>query len=265
MSENGNRWAFRALAALIAVGVWLPASFFPRVRDMTERPTLETVQVARVNYEDHDRMVVVGSPTLGSPDDPKDALQIQVRGSEDAVESLNRDRIRVQVPLGENLFGGPAYGGPREVEIILTTENVVLPDDAEGIEVVSLTPEQLTLTLDEEVSAQVPVQVAEWRGEPIGGFVVDHENVRIVPDRATVRGARSEINRLGYALAGPIDIDGRGLGFVAEQVRLRFESESVVVEFPTFVRVEVPMIEGREPQGDAPRPVLDGVGDESNL
>lgn len=262
MSESRSRWAFRALAALIAVGVWLPASFIPRVRDMTERPTLESVQVARVNYEDHDRMVVVGSPTLGSLDDPKEALSVQIRGSEDAIESLNRDRIRVQVPLGENLFGGTTYGGPREVEVILTTENVVLPDDAEGIEVVSLTPERLILTLDEEVSVQVPVQVEEWRGEPIGGFVVDHDNVRIVPDRATVRGARSEINRLGYALAGPIDIDGRGLGFVQEQARLRFESESVVVEFPTFVRVEVPMIEGREPQGGPPRPLVERPGDE---
>ena len=265
MSESRDRWAFRALAALIAVGVWLPASFFPRVRDMTERPIEESVQVARVNYEDHDQMVVVGSPTLGSSDDPKEALSVQIRGSEDAVESLNRDRIRVQVPLGDNLFGGPTYGGPREVDVILTTENVVLPDDAEGIEVVSITPEQLTLTLDEEVSFQVPVQVDEWRGEPIGGFVVDHENVRIVPDRATVRGARSEINRLGYALAGPIDIDGRGLGFVEEQARLRFESESVVVEFPTFVRVEVPMIEGREPPGDVPRPQVERLSNEPNL
>lgn len=265
MSESRNRWAFRALAALIAVGVWLPASFFPRVRDMTERPIEESVQVARVNYEDHDQMVVVGSPTLGSLDDPKEVLSVQIRGSEDAVESLNRDRIRVQVPLGDNLFGGPTYGGPREVDVILTTENVVLPDDAEGVEVVSITPDQLTLTLDEEVSFQVPVQVAEWRGEPIGGFVVDHDNVRIVPDRATVRGARSEINRLGYALAGPIDIDGRGLGFVEEQARLRFESESVVVEFPTFVRVEVPMIEAREPQGDAPRPRVERLSNEPNL
>ena len=251
MSEGRDRWAFRALAALIAVGVWLPASFFPRLQEMTGRPIEESVQVARVNYEDHDRMVVVGSPTLGSPEDPKEELLVQIRGSEDAVAALNQDRIRVQVPLGENLFGGPIYGGPREVEVILTTENVVLPDDAEGIEVISLTPEELTLTLDEEVSAQVPVHVDRWRGEPIGGFIVDYDNVRIVPDRATVRGARSEINKFGYALAGPIDIDGRGLGFVEEQVRLRFESESVVVEFPTFVRVEVPMIEGREPLGAA--------------
>ncbi len=262
MSGRRDRWAFRALAALIAVGVWLPASFCPRVREMTVGPIQESVQVARVNYEDHDRMVVVGAPTLGTRDDPKEALLVLIRGNEAAVESLNRDRIRVQVPLGENLFGGPTYGGPREVEVILTTENVVLPDDAEGIEVVSITPERLTLTLDEEVSVQVPVQVEEWRGEPIGGFVVDHDNVRIVPARATVRGARSEINRLGYALAGPIDIDGRGLGFVEEQTRVRFESESVVVESPTFVRVEVPMIEGREPQDDALRPPLDRLGNE---
>lgn len=250
MNEGRDRWAFRALAALIAVGIWLPASFFPRLREMTGRPIEESVQVARVNYEDHDRMVVVGSPTLGSFADPREQLLVQIRGSEDAVASLNRERIRVRVPLGENLFGGPTYGGPREVEVLLTTENVVLPDDAEGIEVISLTPEQLTLTLDEEVSVQVPVQVERWRGEPIGGFIVDYDNVRIVPDRATVRGARSEINRFGYALAGPINIDGRGVDFVEEQVRLRFESESVVVESPTFVRVEVPMIEGREPQGD---------------
>ncbi len=249
MSENSNRWAFRALAVSIAVGIWLPASYCPRLREMTVPPIEESVQ-ARVTTEDHDQMVVLGQPVLGSPEDPREELFVLIRGSEDAIASLNRDQIRVRVPLGENLFGGATYGGPRQVEVILSTENVVLPEDAKGIEVVSLTPEQLTLTLDEEVSVQVPVQV-NTRGEPIGGFSVDYDNVRIVPALATVRGSRSEINRLGYAAAGPIDIDGRGLGFVEEQARVRFESEHVVVEFPTFVSVEVPMIEGRQPQSGA--------------
>jgi hypothetical protein len=249
MNESRNRWAFRALAVSIAVGIWLPASYCPRLREMTVPPIEESVQ-ARVTTEDHDQMVVLGSPILGSPEDPREELFILIRGSEDAIASLNRDQIRVRVPLGENLFGGATYGGPRQVAVILSTENVVLPEGAEGIEVVSLTPEQLTLTLDEEISVQVPVQV-DWRGEPIGGFSVDYDNVRIEPRLATVRGSRSEINRLGYALAGPIDINGRGLGFVEEQARVRFESEHVVVEFPTFVSVEVPMIEGRQPQSGA--------------
>ncbi len=249
MSESSSRWAFRALAVSIAVGIWLPASFCPRLLEMTVPPTEESVQ-ARVTTEDHDQMVVLGQPVLGSPEDPREELFILIRGSEDAIASLNRDQIRVRVPLGENLFGGATYGGPRQVDVILSTENVVLPEGAEGIEVVSLSPEQLTLTLDEEVSVQVPVQV-ETRGEPIGGFTVDYDNVRIVPALATVRGSRSEINRLGYARAGPIDIDGRGLGFVEEQARVRFESDYVVVEFPTFVSVEVPMIEGRQPQSGA--------------
>lgn len=250
MSESRNRWAFRALAVAIAVGIWVPASYCPRLRDMTVPPFEESVQVARVNYEDHDQMVVLGSPILGSPEDPKERLSVQLKGSEDAMDSLNRDQIRVQVPLGENLFGGATYSGPRQVAIILSTEDVVLPEDADGIEVVSLTPEQLTLTLDEEISVQVPVQV-DWRGEPIGGVSVDYDNVRIEPRLATVEGSRSEINRLGYALAGPIDIDGRGVDFVEEQARVRFESDSVVVEFPTFVSVEVPMIQGLQPQSGA--------------
>ncbi len=249
MSESGSRWAFRALAVSIAVGIWLPASFCPRLREMTVPPIEESVQV-RVTTEDHGQMVVLGQPALGSPEAPREELFVLIRGSEDAMASLNRDQIRVRVPLGENLFGGATYGGPRQVDVILSTENVVLPEGAEGIEVVSVSPEQLTLTLDEEVSVQVPVQV-ETRGEPIGGFRVDYDNVRIVPALATVRGSRSEINRLGYARAGPIDVDGRGLGFVEEQSRVRFESDYVVVEFPTFVSVEVPMIEGRQPQSGA--------------
>lgn len=249
MSESRSLWAFRALAVLIAIGIWLPASYCPRLRDVTEPPIEGSVQV-QVNYEDHDQMVVLGSPILGSPEDPEETLSVQIRGSEDAMASLNRDQIRVQVPLGENLFGGATYSGPRQVAIILSTEHVVLPADAEGIEVLSVTPEQLTLTLDEEISAQVPVQV-DWRGEPIGGFSVDLDNVRIEPPLATVQGARSEINRLDYALAGPIDVDGRGVDFVEEQARVRFESDDVVVEFPTFVSVEVPMIQGPQPQSGA--------------
>ena len=71
--------------------------------------------------------------------------------------------------------------------------------------------------------------------------------MRIEPETVTVQGARSEINKLEFALAGPIDLTGRGLDFTARQVRVRFGSEHVRVEFPTIVDVSVPMI-SRQPQ-----------------
>lgn len=238
MSESGNRWTFRALAVVIAVGIWLPASFCPRLREMTTPPVEETVQ-AGLNFPDHEHMMVVGRP--------EEVFEVLIRGSEDQIASVSRDQIRILVPLGENMFGGASYSGPRELEVILAVEDVVLPDDADGIDVVSVTPDRLTVTVDEEISEQVPVQVDSFIGEPIGGVGVDYGGVRIEPRVVTVQGSRSEINRQGYAVAGPIDIEGRGVDFVADQVRVRFESEYVQVEFPTFVTVEVPMVSDLQP------------------
>ncbi|MXV99890.1 MAG: YbbR-like domain-containing protein [Holophagales bacterium] len=235
MSENGNRWTFRALAVVIAIGIWLPASFCPRLREMTTPPSEENVQ-ARLTIPDHERLTVLSFEPAG--------VDVRIRGSDERIASLDLDQIRVQVPLPDDVFVGGAYGGPRVVEIDLAPEDVLLPD--EEVEVVSVIPDRLTLRVDEEILVSVPVQV-DTIGEPIGGVSVDYDNVRIEPPRVTVRGSRSEINKLEVAVAGPVDITGRGVDFTAAQVRVRFNSEHVQVEFPTIVDVFVPMV-SRQPQ-----------------
>lgn len=235
MSESGNRWTFRALAVVIAIGIWLPASFCPRLRDITTTP-IETNVAGRLTIPDHERLRVLSI-------EPEE-VEVRIRGNDELIDSLELDQVRVQVPLPDDVFTGGPYSGPREVEVVLAAEDVVLPDDQ--VQVVSVTPDRLVLNVDEEISVAVPVQV-DWVGEPIGGISVDDENVRIEPQSVTVQGARSEINKLEFALAGPIDLTGRGLDFTARQVRVRFDSEHVQVEFPTIVDVFVPMI-SRLPQ-----------------
>ena len=238
MSESSNRWTFRALAVTIAVGIWLPASFCPRLREMTNPPIEESVQ-ARVTIQGHEQIMSLGYR--------EEEIFVLIRGSEELIASLSREQIRILVPLSETVVEGAAYSGPREVDVILAAEDVVLPEEAEGIEVLSVTPDRLTLTVDEEISVPVPVQV-EFNGETIGGFRVDYDNVRIEPRVITVEGSRSEINKLVFAVAGPVDIEGRAVDFVEEQVRVRFESEHVRVVSPTHVSVEVPMVADLQPQ-----------------
>ncbi len=235
MSENGNRWTFRALAVVIAIGIWLPASFCPRLREITT-PPIEANVAGRLTIPDHERLTVLSIEPEG--------VQVRIRGNDELIDSLELDQVRVQVPLPDDVFAAGPYSGPREVEVVLAAEDVVLPDDQ--VQVVSVAPDRLVLSVDEEISVAVPVQVV-WIGEPIGGISVDLENVQITPERVTVQGARSEINKLEFALAGPIDLTGRGLDFTARQVRVRFGSEHVRVEFPTIVDVSVPMI-SRQPQ-----------------
>ncbi len=239
MSESSNRWTFRALAVAIAVGLWLPASFCPRLREMTTPPIEENVK-ARLTIPDHERLTVLRFEPEG--------VDVRIRGADELIASLELDQVRVQAPLPGDVFAGGPYSGPREIEVVLAAEDVVLPD--EGIEVLSVTPDRLTLAVDEEISVSVPVQVS-WIGEPIGGFSVDDANVGIEPRVVTVQGARSEINKLEFAVAGPVDLAGRGLDFTARQVRVRFPSEHVRVEFPTIVDVFVPMV-SRQPPASGP-------------
>lgn len=235
MSENGNRWTFRALAVVIAIGIWLPASFCPRLREMTT-PPIEANVAGRLTIPDHERLTVLSIEPEG--------VQVRIRGSDELIDSLELDQVRVQVPLPDDVFAAGPYSGPREVEVVLAAEDVVRPDDQ--VQVVSVTPDRLTLRVDEEILVSVPVQV-DTIGEPIGGVSVDYDNVRIEPPLVTVRGSRSEINKLEVAVAGPVDITGRGVDFTAAQVRVRFNSEHVQVEFPTIVDVFVPMV-SRQPQ-----------------
>ncbi len=235
MSENGSRWTFRALAVVIAIGIWLPASFCPRLREMTT-PPIEANVAGRLTIPDHERLTVLSIEPEG--------VQVRIRGSDELIDSLELDQVRVQVPLPDDVFAAGPYSGPREVEVVLAAEDVVRPDDQ--VQVVSVTPDRLTLRVDEEILVSVPVQV-DTIGEPIGGVSVDYDNVRIEPPLVTVRGSRSEINKLEVAVAGPVDITGRGVDFTAAQVRVRFNSEHVQVEFPTIVDVFVPMV-SRQPQ-----------------
>ncbi len=235
MSENGNRWTFRALAVVIAIGIWLPASFCPRLREMTT-PPIEANVAGRLTIPDHERLTVLSIEPEG--------VQVRIRGNDELIDSLELDQVRVQVPLPDDVFAAGPYSGPREVEVVLAAEDVVRPDDQ--VQVVSVTPDRLTLRVDEEILVSVPVQV-DTIGEPIGGVSVDYDNVRIEPPLVTVRGSRSEINKLEVAVAGPVDITGRGVDFTAAQVRVRFNSEHVQVEFPTIVDVFVPMV-SRQPQ-----------------
>jgi len=177
MRESGNRWTFRALAVVIAIGIWLPASFCPRLREMTT-PPIEANVAGRLTIPDHERLTVLSIEPEG--------VQVRIRGNDELIDSLELDQVRVQVPLpGDALAGGP-YSGPWEVEVVLAGEDVVLPDDQ--VEVVSVTPDRLVLSVDEEISVAVPVAV-EWIGEPIGGISVDDDNVLITP-RSTARPSR---------------------------------------------------------------------------
>jgi len=235
MSDNDSRWMFRALALAIAIAIWLPASFCPRLSEMTTPQSEEDVR-ARLTISDNERLTVLSF-------EPGE-VTVRIRASDELIDQVELDQTRVRVPLPEDVFAGGPYAGPRQVEVVLTPEDVVPP--SEDIEVLSVMPDRPVLNVDEEISVAVPVQVA-WVGEPIGGFGVDYENVRIEPSLVTVRGARSEINKLQYAVAGPVNLDARGLDFTESQVRVRFASDQVRVVSPTVVDVFVPMV-SRQPQ-----------------
>ncbi len=232
MSERAHIWTLRSLAVAVAVGIWLPTSYLPRLEETRMRPTLiEENVAARLSIPDLERLTVLSFEPRG--------VEVRIRGRSEQMDSLDPGQVRVRVPLPDDVFRGAVYNGPREIEIVLGVENVRLPD--EQMEAVSVAPDRLTLLVDEEISTLVPVEVT-WVGEPIGGVAVDLPNVRVEPAEVTVRGSRSEINRLGSAVAGPVDITGRGLDFTAEQVRVRLGSEHVQVMSPTIVDVFVPMV-----------------------
>jgi hypothetical protein len=213
-------WPLRLLALTAAIVAWFFASYLPDLERRTE-PRIEREIQAQLSYEVREGFMILN---------PSQVAQVRVRGPEEQVRNLRPGDIDVEVPFPESL----SLGSPNVVS--LGSANVTLP---EGLQVTGITPESLTLLIDERITKEVPV-IPELTGEPAAGALVQRDRILVVPATVNIVGPRQRVEKIDRARTEPIDLTRHGLTFTTT-ARVNVDDPDTRVVGVTVVTVEVPL------------------------
>ncbi|REJ79942.1 MAG: hypothetical protein DWQ36_01555 [Acidobacteria bacterium] len=215
-----NRWVLRCAAFLIATSLWLFVSLLPRLQVQAE-PRAELAIDATVAYENPrpDDLMILNRGH---------EISVLVRGRESLVQGLDTGEVDIRVPFPRQ------FTANEPIDVQLSPELVKLP---EGLEAVSVTPNVITLLIDEKESVKLPVRVV-FTGEPAAGLTrLDVQSV-VEPPEVTVQGPKHQLQSLAEVTTAPVNLDGRAVQF-SERVEVRVEGTATRVLNPSLVKVTV--------------------------
>ncbi|MGE4190690.1 MAG: YbbR-like domain-containing protein [Thermoanaerobaculia bacterium] len=224
MTRSAGIWGLRLLAVVAAFTVWFSASFAKRERQS------EKVIDATVTYNPARGVVIL---------DPVQTVKVRLRGPDRLIRTLAPHVVDVVVAV-ETTDVGP-------IEIPIDESRVLRP---EGVQVIAVDPNSLTLTLDYEREIEVPV-TPRLVGEPAGGAVPLEPVAR--PARARISGPASLLTGLEGVTTSPISLDGHALTF-QQTVSVVSPNPLVRIVAPAVVVVNVPMFVPALESGDLPIP-----------
>jgi len=191
----------KAVSVAIAVLLWFTVAGEPVVERGLEIP-LELENVP---------------PELEISSAPPDTVSVRVRGTSRVVGRLDSSEVAAVLDLGDE--------GPGRRLFDMFSDRVEVPP---GIEITSVVPATVTLTLERKgVPRMVPV-VPDIEGEPAPGLAVG--SIETDPDSVEVIGPETRLAELREALTGPVSVAGALTDVVTEV--------TVVVADPTLRLVE---------------------------
>lgn len=211
MTEERNLWGIRILSLALAILIW----FFVSVEK--REPQSDRVVDANVTYKTAPGFVIL---------DPVQTIQVRIRGTQTQLRGVNPFLVDALVELPAAQVGAQ--------EVVLGSEHLTLPA---GIEVVSIEPNVLRLTLDREVSDLLPVQ-ARLEGEPAAGAIA--RTPEVLPPEVLVRGPETRLRAIGSLTTTPVDLTGHALDF-DERAAVVSPDPLVKVVDPLLVTVRIPM------------------------
>ena len=210
MSDGLRTWGLRLLALGIALGLWFNSSFEDR-EALSER-----LVTASVSYTWPKGYMVL---------DREQSVKVRVRGSSKRVRGLDPDQVDVQVELGRR---------EGSVTVNLGPDNVLTPD---GLEVVSVDPNTLTVEVEREVTRRIRV-VPDLQGEAAAGAKV--EEPEVFPSQVLVTGPESLVARLDVLRTRPVSLAGQSATF-EDNVAVVQPDPLIQIAQPSRVTVRVPI------------------------
>lgn len=208
-------WGLKLLALAIAIALW---------GGVTSRGSSAMIRLRGVE------LMFLLPEDLEISSEPHDEVQVTLRGSRQALDTLNVRRMIASVNL-QNYK-------PGERVVRLTPERVTieLPD---GVQIEKIEPDTVPLRVERSVEREVEVR-AQFGGAPPAGYKV--LDVEVTPSRVRVRGPESHIIKLDQVLTEPISLDGRTEGFTDTYIAVDIPNRKVAV-LDTIVAVHVKIAE----------------------
>jgi len=176
--------------------------------------------------------------------EPIQQLAVRLRGERSDIAGLSPFNVQVEVSLAD--LAEKDYGS---VDVTEDRFSVRTPGD---FDVISITPNHLTLRIERVESRSLPVR-AVLNGEPAAGAVMQGDP-EVRPAAALVEGPRSRLRDLAE-LTAPVSLNGHALTF-EEKVTIVSPDPLVRIVEPRQVVVFIPL---KVPGTDTP---LDGLLDE---
>ncbi len=186
----------KLLSLLAAFGIWFAVN-------VGERDTEVGYQVPLELHDIPPNLMII-SPR-------PDFVDLRVSGPRSLLTRIDRNRL--SVPL--NLMG--VRPGPAIFRVV--PESLELP---RGVQIVRLTPAEITLEFARVARKTVPVHLATT-GKPPNGLRVT--NTRVAPEKVQVIGPAEQLDRLKAVETVPIDLSAAESGLLEEEVDLESSGE----------------------------------------
>jgi YbbR domain-containing protein len=128
---------------------------------------------------------------------PVQSVSVLVRARRARANAVNPNQFQVVIDLSNQLPGSFEYAlSDRN----LSYNNISPP---EGMTVLQLSPAQIPITLEETIQKVVGIE-PRLAGDIMPGFKV--ESVQMIPDRVTVQGPRSALEKIQAVQTRPMDV-----------------------------------------------------------
>lgn len=211
VSLAGSNLGLKALALIIAVGLWLAG----------HRDTERAIEVA-VEFRNlpADLMVM---------DNRVDYVVLRLMGPRTLVSTLDADNLKLSLDLNSAKPGTSSY--------TLAAEDFNIP---RGVTVGRITPPVIHLRLEPVIKRTLPVTV-RLSGKPADGYRVTQTVAR--PENVSVQGPAEDVRRLTAIETLPLDVE-ESRGGVKRRVRLSNDNKPLTIT-PDQVEVAVTIEEER--------------------
>ncbi|MET0690610.1 MAG: CdaR family protein [Candidatus Binatia bacterium] len=211
VSWGGSNFGLKALALIIAVGLWLAG----------HRDTERAIEVA-VEFRNlpSDLMVM---------DNRIDYVVLRLMGPRTLVSTLDADNLKLSLDLNGAKSGASSY--------TLAGEDFNVP---RGVTVARITPPVIHLRLEPVIKRTLPVTV-RLSGKPAEGYRITQTAAR--PENVSVQGPAEDVRRLTAVETLPLDVE-ESRSAIKRRVRLSNDNKPLTIT-PDQVEVDVVLEEER--------------------
>ena len=154
---------------------------------------------------------------------------IEFRGSREDIRYLNNTQLRIVIPVAE-----PKQG--EDIHIKLTEKYLKNPTRAK---VVSISPSEIVVKLDQEIERMLPVKAALSGSLPEG---IEADRVVCSPASVRVSGARQVLDRMDNIHTETIELKDRQLSF-KESFQIALPQEGRIRVDPDWVSVDFSLVQ----------------------